>query len=118
MRIRGGRGAWRLSSGDYKTEPDRLSTPWEAVRCHLFISECTFGLPLFRWQSDAVLAVELNAWWAGNAAEGRFSLIGAYSFGKAQRLMTMVDHGIAPILTHGAVEEVTAICGRRGCPCR
>jgi putative mRNA 3-end processing factor len=71
-------------------------------------------LPLFRWQPDALLAQELNAWWAGNAAEGRFSLIGAYSFGKAQRLMTMVDHGIAPILTHGAVEEVTAILRAQG----
>jgi putative mRNA 3-end processing factor len=109
----GGRVA--VVSGDYKTTPDGLSTPWDPVPCHLFISECTFGLPLFRWADEARLAAELNAWWAANAAEGRFSVIAAYSFGKAQRLMTMAA-GVAPILTHGAVEEVTAVLRAQGLP--
>ena len=103
-------------SGDYKTTADGLSTAFEPIPCHAFISECTFGLPVFRWADEATLAAQLNAWWAGNAATGRVSLIGAYSFGKAQRLMTMVDPAIGPILTHGAVEEVTAILRAQGLP--
>lgn len=103
-------------SGDYKTIADDLSTPFEALRCHAFISECTFGLPLFRWQPEAVLAADLNQWWAANAAQGRPSLIAAYSFGKAQRLMTMLDPAIGPILTHGAVEQITATLRAQGLP--
>ena len=115
IRVAVGGQVW-VVSGDYKTTPDGLSTPFAPVRCHTFITECTFGLPLFRWRAESVLAAELNAWWAANAAEGRFSLIAAYSFGKAQRLMTMLDPAIAPVLTHGAVAEVTATLRAQGLP--
>jgi len=115
IRVAVGGQVW-VVSGDYKTTPDGLSTPFDPVRCHAFITECTFGLPLFRWQPEATLAAELNAWWAANAAAGRFSLIAAYALGKAQRLMTMLDPAIAPVLTHGAVEEVTATLRAQGLP--
>ena len=72
-------------SGDYKTEPDGLCAPFEPLRCHGFVTECTFGLPVFRWQPQAQVAEEINAWWAANAAAGRISLLGAYALGKAQR---------------------------------
>ena len=108
------RGEVWVVSGDYKTGADRLSEPWEPVRCHAFVTECTFGLPVFAWQGEGVLEAELNAWWAANAAEGRFSLIGAYALGKAQRVMTMVDRGIGPILTHGAVENTNAVLRAQG----
>ena len=36
-------------SGDYKTDPDCSCQPFEPVRCHVFVSECTFGLPVYRW---------------------------------------------------------------------
>jgi putative mRNA 3-end processing factor len=101
-------------SGDYKTTPDGLSTPFEPVRCHAFISECTFGLPIFRWQPEETLSAQLNDWWARNARDGRHSLIAAYSFGKAQRLMTMADPAIGPILMHGAVAEITATLRAQG----
>jgi putative mRNA 3-end processing factor len=101
-------------SGDYKTDPDRLSEPWEPVRCHSFVTECTFGLPVFDWSDEAALEAELNAWWRANAAEGRFSLIGAYALGKAQRVMTMVDPSIGPILTHGAVENTNEVLRAQG----
>ena len=101
-------------SGDYKTAADGLSEPFEPVACHTFISECTFGLPVFRWQDEARLRAELNEWWAANAAEGRVSVLGAYTLGKAQRLMASVDPAIGPILTHGAVEGVTAVLRRHG----
>jgi putative mRNA 3-end processing factor len=101
-------------SGDYKTKPDRLSEPWEPVRCHSFITECTFGLPVFDWGEEAELEGQLNDWWRGNAAAGKFSLVGAYALGKAQRVMTMVDPGIGTILTHGAVENTNAVLRAQG----
>ena len=108
------RGEVWVVSGDYKTGADRLSEPWEPVRCHALITECTFGLPVFRWEAEAALEARLNAWWAANAADGRFSVIGAYALGKAQRVMTMVDASIGPILTHGAVENTNAVLRAQG----
>lgn len=103
-------------SGDYKTEADMLSTPFEPVKCHSFITECTFGLPVFKWPSEVRVADEINGWWAENAAAGRFSLLGAYSLGKAQRVMSMLDPSIGPILTHGAVENTNAVLRAQGLP--
>lgn len=101
-------------SGDYKTEPDRLSEPFEPVRCHSFISECTFGLPVFTWAQEDIVAKEINGWWAANAAKGMFSLLGAYSLGKAQRVLSLLDPSIGPILTHGAVENTNAVLRAQG----
>ncbi|CTQ50405.1 ligase-associated DNA damage response exonuclease [Jannaschia donghaensis] len=103
-----------VASGDYKTTPDGLSETFAPVRCHAFITECTFGLPVFDWKPEAVLAAEINAWWQANAAEGRVSAIGAYSLGKAQRLLTMVDSGLGPILTHAAVENTNDVLRGQG----
>ncbi len=101
-------------SGDYKVAEDGLSEPFEPVACHSFISECTFGLPVFRWKPQAELAAQLNRWWAANAAEGRTSIMGAYTLGKAQRLLVSADLSIGPILTHGAVEATTAVLRAQG----
>ena len=100
-------------SGDYKTENDGLSEAFAPVQCHTFISECTFGLPVFHWQPQADIIASMAAWWASNAAAGITSIIGAYSFGKAQRLMTALP-ALGPILTHGAVEDTTAILRAQG----
>lgn len=101
-------------SGDYKPGPDPLSTPFEPVRCHHFVTECTFGLPVFDWPDPDSVARDINDWWATNAAEGRFSLLGAYALGKAQRVMAMLDPGIGPILTHGAVEATNGVLRGQG----
>lgn len=101
-------------SGDYKLAEDGLSEPFSPVRCHTFISECTFGLPIFRWRPQSDVAADLNAWWRANAAEGKVSVLGAYSLGKAQRLLAAVDPSIGPILTHGAVEGVNAVLRNQG----
>ncbi len=102
-------------SGDYKTEADGLAEPFTPVPCHTFISECTFGLPVFRWQPQPQVMDQIARWWAANAAAGRLSILGAYSFGKAQRLMAGLTP-VGPILTHGAVEDVTEILRRQGYP--
>lgn len=100
-------------SGDYKVEPDGLAEGFAPVPCHAFISECTFGLPVFRWRPQAEVMGEITRWWAANAAAGKVSILGAYSLGKAQRLLAGVEP-VGPILTHGAVEEVNAILRQQG----
>ncbi|WP_309666359.1 ligase-associated DNA damage response exonuclease [Tabrizicola sp.] len=102
-------------SGDYKTEADGLAEPFTPVACHAFISECTFGLPVFRWQPQPLIMEQIARWWATNAAEGKTSILGAYSFGKAQRVMAGLP-AIGPILTHGAVEDITEILRQQGYP--
>jgi putative mRNA 3-end processing factor len=114
IRVERGGEVW-VVSGDYKVEADGLSEPFEPVRCHTFISECTFGLPLFHWQPQAMIAAQLAAWWQSNAAEGKTSILAAYGLGKAQRLMTLLPDA-GPILTHGAVEETTRILRNQGYP--
>lgn len=100
------RGEVWVVSGDYKTEADGLAEPFDPVACHTFISECTFGLPIFRWEPQPRVMDRIAAWWAANAAQGKTSILGAYSFGKAQRLLAGLP-APGPILTHGAVEEMT-----------
>jgi putative mRNA 3-end processing factor len=103
-------------SGDYKTEADGLSEPWEPVRCHAFITECTFGLPVYRWKPQAEVIGEIEAWWRGNREQDRVSVIGAYALGKAQRIIASLDMRIGPIFTHGAVEETNRILREQGLP--
>ena len=74
-------------SGDYKVVDDGFSEAFEPVRCHHFITESTFGLPVFRWAEQAAVAAEINAWWAGCAAQGKTAFLGAYALGKAQRCL-------------------------------
>ena len=98
-----------VASGDYKTVDDGLSEPFEPVRCHTFITECTFGLPVFRWRPQAEVMAEVGAWWHETAATGKVAMLGAYSLGKAQRLLAALPEGPGPVLTHGAVEGVTQV---------
>jgi putative mRNA 3-end processing factor len=79
---------------------------FEPVPCDCFVTESTFGLPVYRWRPQREVMDEVNAWWAANAAAGRASLLLGYSFGKAQRLIAGVDAGIGPIVVHGAVEPL------------
>lgn len=115
IRIEVGGEVW-VVSGDFKTEADGLSEPFESVRADAFITECTFGLPVFEWAPQADVAAEINAWWTANAADGRASILGAYALGKAQRLLTCLDPTIGPILTHGAVEAVNEVLRGQGLP--
>lgn len=94
-------------SGDYKVEPDPTCRPYEPVRCHTFISESTFGLPIYRWDDEASLFAGIDAWWRANREAGRTSLLFGYALGKAQRLLAGVDRSIGPIYLHGAVVPLT-----------
>ena len=103
-------------SGDYKTEPDATCSPFEPVPCHTFITESTFGLPIYRWPEQEVIFEEINSWWRRNVEEGKASLLYGYSLGKAQRLLAGVDPSIGPIFTHGAVERLTEAYRRSEIP--
>lgn len=91
-------------SGDYKLEYDGLSPAFEPVTCHTFITECTFGLPIYRWKKQEVVFDEINQWWVQNKQEGKVSVLACYSLGKAQRLLQNVG-AIGPIFQHGAIHN-------------
>ncbi len=103
-----------VASGDYKTVDDGLSEPFAPVRCHTFITESTFGLPIYNWPDQTALASQINAWWAATAANGQTAVLGVYALGKAQRVLRLLDTAIGPILTHGAIEATNAVLRGQG----
>ncbi|MGB1915584.1 MAG: ligase-associated DNA damage response exonuclease [Paracoccaceae bacterium] len=96
-------------SGDYKVVDDGLSTPFKPIKCHSFISECTFGLPAFNWLPQEQVFKEINSWWHQCISDGLTPILAAYGLGKAQRLIAGLDTNIGPILTHGAIEKTNQI---------
>jgi putative mRNA 3-end processing factor len=98
-----------VASGDYKIEPDKTCAPFEPVRCDTFITESTFGLPIYRWEPEQSIFDDINRWWKKNVDEGRTSVIFGYSFGKAQRILSGLDPSIGPIVCHGAVEPLNRV---------
>ncbi|MEM8555269.1 MAG: ligase-associated DNA damage response exonuclease [Pseudomonadota bacterium] len=108
------RGETWVVSGDYKVVEDGLCEPFEPVRCHAFISECTFGLPVFTWAPQSEIMDEINGWWSDCKAQGKTAVLGAYSLGKAQRLLAGVNPDIGPILCHSAVERTNGVLRGQG----
>ncbi|CAD6518593.1 ligase-associated DNA damage response exonuclease [Paraburkholderia metrosideri] len=100
------RGRVWVASGDYKLDSDPTCDPFEPVRCDTFITESTFGLPIYRWDAPQAVFDGIDSWWRHNASEGRASVLFCYSFGKAQRVLASVDAAIGPIFCHGAVEPL------------
>jgi putative mRNA 3-end processing factor len=103
-----------VASGDYKDVADPTCVPFEIVRCDVFITEATFGLPVFRHgdpQSEIaklLRSVELFP--------ERGHLVGAYSLGKAQRVIALIRQTgyDKPIWLHGAMENITRYYETRG----
>ena len=105
-----------VASGDYKVAPDPTCDPFEPVKCDVFITESTFGLPIYRWCPDAELFAGINGWWQRNADRGVASVLTCYSFGKAQRILSGVDPSIGSIIVHGAVEPLNLAYRAAGVP--
>ncbi|KPC54630.1 ligase-associated DNA damage response exonuclease [Amantichitinum ursilacus] len=103
-----------VASGDYKTQYDPTCLPFEPVRCDTFITESTFGLPIYRWQDPTELFDQVNAWWRANAAQGRPSVLYCYAFGKAQRILASIDASIGPLIMHGAIEPLNRMYREQG----
>lgn len=99
-------------SGDYKLAPDPTTAPFEPVRCHTFITESTFGLPIYRWDAPDTIAAAVRAWVTGNRTDGAATILYGYGLGKAQRLMAMLAPLEIPIWTHGAVAALTETSAR------
>lgn len=98
-------------SGDYKTQPDFISTPYEPVKCHEFITESTFGLPIYKWKTEQELQTELQNWVLQNQQNNRTSVFLGYSLGKAQRIMKLIE-GVDDIFVHTAIKNLNnAISG-------
>ena len=95
-----------VASGDYKVAPDPTCAPFEPQRCDVFITESTFGLPIYRWAPDAEVLAGLHRWWADNADQGHASVLACYSFGKTQRILHGLDAGIGPIVCHSAADAI------------
>lgn len=96
-------------SGDYSLQPDPTCAPFEPLPCHTFLTEATYGLPVFRWRPAGEVIAEIHAWWRGNQEAGRASLLFAGAMGKAQRILAALDPAAGPIYTHAAIERINAL---------
>jgi len=94
-----------VASGDYKVENDHISTPIEIVKCHEFVTESTFGLPIYNWLGQQQIFNNIKNWISGNRHNQRSSIFIAYSLGKAQRLMKGLE-GVAPIFVHSSIDRL------------
>ena len=103
-------------SGDYKTEADGTCPAFEPVQCNTFISESTFGLPVYRWKKQEQIFNDMNNWWAKNAEEKKTSVVLAYSLGKSQRVLENLDKSIGSIYAHTAVFNVQQAFINAGLP--
>ncbi|WP_342646389.1 ligase-associated DNA damage response exonuclease [Mucilaginibacter sp. CSA2-8R] len=101
-------------SGDYKVEDDGVCAPFEPVPCHHFISECTFGMPVYKWKPQAELFTEVNKWWQQNRDNNLATVIVGYSLGKAQRILQNLDLSIGKVYTHGVIENTNEALRRNG----
>ena len=108
------RGEVWVVSGDYKLAADATCAAFEPLRCQTFVTESTFGLPIFRWQEPREVFDEINDWWRANQKAHKASVLFAYPLGKAQRLLARIDSAIGPIYTHGAVEQFNRIYRESG----
>lgn len=98
-------GEVAVVAGDYKLGPDATCESWQPIRCHLFVTESTFALPVYRWRDQAEIFASINDWWRQSADEGKCCVLYGYAVGKSQRLLAGLDPDIGPIYTHGAVEK-------------
>ncbi len=101
-------------SGDYKLEDDGLCQPFEPVKCHTFVTESTFGLPVYTWRDQETIFEDINNWWRGNQAAGKVSLLTGYALGKSQRIIKHLDTSIGKIFTHGAIENTNEVIRQQG----
>jgi putative mRNA 3-end processing factor len=116
IRIEGPDGVW-VVSGDYKRAADPTCAPFEPIACDTFITESTFGLPIYRWDPPAVIVGDILDWWHRNGAEGRTSILFCYTLGKAQRLLAelarLTDR---TVLVHGMMMGMIDVYREAGIP--
>jgi putative mRNA 3-end processing factor len=101
IRVEGEDGVW-VAAGDYKRAADPTCAPFEPIRCDTFITESTFGLPIYRWDTTDSVMADIVGWWQSNATEGKSSVLFCYTIGKAQRVLAeLAKHTDRPAFVHG-----------------
>lgn len=103
-------------SGDYKTEADGLSGNFEAIRCHTFITESTFALPIYQWEAQPKMFDNIGQWISNNQQNNTVSILIAYSLGKAQRLLQAITPVTENIFVHGAIWNTHKVLQDHGIP--
>jgi putative mRNA 3-end processing factor len=116
IRLDSAEGVW-VVAGDYKRAPDPTCAPFEPLRCDTFITESTFGLPIYRWDRAEAVMDDIAAWWQGNRDAGKSSVLFCYTLGKAQRLlaelMRVTDR---PVYVHGMLLSMIEAYREAGVP--
>ena len=116
VRIEAGGEVW-VASGDYKRDPDPTCEPFEVVPCDVFITECTFGLPIYRWMPASRVARDIVAWREECAANGEAAILYCYALGKAQRVLAeLAAHTDRPVYVHGAIDAGVQVYREVGVP--
>jgi putative mRNA 3-end processing factor len=108
------RGEVWVVSGDYKLADDPTCAPFEPLRCHTFVTESTFALPIFRWPAESAVIEDIHDWWRANQQAGKASVLFAYPLGKAQRVLASIDAAIGPIHVHASVEAYSRLYREQG----
>lgn len=98
-------------SGDYKVMPDGITTPFEPVPCHHFVTESTFGLPVYNFPDAATLDADLKSWCFKNLNAGKSCVLIGYSLGKAQRILSSLHDMPSPVILHGAIYNTNTALG-------
>jgi putative mRNA 3-end processing factor len=93
-------------SGDYKTENDGISSIFEPIQCHTFISESTFGLPVYKWEPQNIIYEKMRNWVLRNFNQGFNSVFFAYSLGKAQRVAEAVSTVTENVILHSSAYDM------------
>ena len=119
VRIEHGGQVW-VVSGDYKRQPDPTCSAFEPIECNVFVSEATFGLPVYRWPPTAEVISDIVRWWRANTQRGLASILFCYALGKAQRVLAeLAAFTQQPVYVHGAVGSLVEVyrkCGVRMVP--
>ena len=104
------RGEVWVVSGDYKLAPDPTCTPFEPVRCHTFVTESTFGLPIYRWPPQSEILASINEWWRANQERGKVQrALRAIRWASRSACWPGSIPTIGPIFCHGAVERMNRV---------
>ncbi len=101
-------------SGDYKLQDDGLSGAFEPLRCHSFVTESTFGLPVYKFPAQEEVYGDMNKWCADNVSQGMNSVLIGYALGKAQRILQHISGDRGPVYCHGAVDNVNKVLTGQG----
>ncbi|XZE18729.1 ligase-associated DNA damage response exonuclease [Pirellulaceae bacterium SH449] len=99
------KGHVTVVTGDYKRDDDVTCQAFEPLRAHCFITESTFGLPVFRWPTGPSIAESINIWWQANQSVELTSILYGYALGKSQRVLSMLNESTGPIYIHGALHK-------------